>query len=130
MKPSDIFSIETETSFDSMENQTDEILISNPTQTIGVICTSEESPGMDTMDIINNNRTRKTRDRNRTARFGLQSKRDDIDSVGVIDETDESARCLKNSEFKDKELRWVVIATLICNLIYGKYRMSSKGPSI
>ena len=123
MKPSYIFSIETETSFDSIENQTDEILISNPTQTIGVIRTPEESPGMDTMDIINNNKTRKTQDRDRTARLGLQSKRDDIDSVGVIDETDESARCFKKFKFSDNWiLRWiVVIATLICNSIFGKY---------
>ena len=123
MKPSYIFSIETETSFDSIENQTDEILISNPTQTIGVIRTPEESPGMDTMDIINNNKTRKTQDRDRTARLGLQSKRDDIDSVGVIDETDESARCFKKIKFSDNWiLRWiVVIATLICNSIFGKY---------
>ena len=123
MKPSYIFSIETETSFDSIENQTDEILISNPTQTIGVVRTPEESPGMDTMDIINNNKTRKTQDRDRTARLGLQSKRDDIDSVGVIDETDESARCFKKFKFSDNWiLRWiVVIATLICNSIFGKY---------
>ena len=123
MKPSYIFSIETETSFDSIENQTDEILISNPTQTIGVIRTPEESPGMDTMDMINNNKTRKTQDRDRTARLGLQSKRDDIDSVGVIDETDESARCFKKIKFSDNWiLRWiVVIATLICNSIFGKY---------
>ena len=123
MKPSYIFSIETETSFDSIENQTDEILISNPTQTIGVIRTPEKSPGMDTMDIINNNKTRKVQDRDMTARLGLQSKRDDIDSVGVIDETDESARCFKKIKSSDNWiLRWiVVIATLICNSIFGKY---------
>ena len=126
MKPSDIFSIETETSFDLIENQTDEILISNATQTIGVIRTPEESPGMDTMDPENNNKTRKTQERDRTARLGLQSKRDDIDSVGVIDETDESARCSKNSEFSDEIRRCVVVAaTLICNSIFGKYRRSS-----
>ena len=129
MKPSDIFSIETETSSDSIENQTDEIVISNPTQTIEVIRTSEESPGMENMDMINNNRTRKTQDRDRTARLVLQSKSDDIDNVEVIDETnetDESARCLKKIEVSDKILRrLVVVATLICNSIFGKYRRSS-----
>ena len=118
MKPSDFLSIETETSFDSTQNS-DEILISNPTQTIGVNRTSEESPGMDTME-INNNRTRKTEDRDTTARLDLRSKIDDIDSVG---ETDESARSFKNSKLRDRILRWlVVVATIICNLIFGKYR--------
>ena len=86
MKPSDFLSIETETSFDSIQNS-DEILISIPTQTIGVNRTSEESPGMDTMDTINNNETRKTQDRDRTAGLDLQSKKDDIDSIEVIEET-------------------------------------------
>ena len=123
MTPSDIISIETETSFDSMEKQTHGIIISNPTQTIGVIRTSEESPGMDTMDTINNNETRKTQDRDRTAGLDLQSKKDDIDSIEVIDETVESARCFKNSKLRDKILPWlVVIATIICNWIFGKYR--------
>ena len=121
MKPSDFLSIETETSFDSTQNS-DEILISNPTQTIGVNRTSEESPGMDTME-INNNRARKIHDRDRTAKLSLQSKSDDVESVGVIDETVESARCFKNSKLRDKILPWlVVIATIICNLIFGKYR--------
>ena len=124
MTPSDIISIETETSFDSMEKQTDEILISNPTPTIGVNLTSEESPGMDTME-INNNRARKTQDRDRTSMLSLQSKSDDIDSVGVIDETVESARCFKNFKISDNwKLRWVVIAALICNMIFGKYSAS------
>ena len=82
---------------------------------------------MDAMDIINNNKTRKTQDRDSTARLGLQSKRDDIDSVGVIDETDESARCFKNSKLRDKILRWlVVVATIICNWIFGKCMLSIK----
>ena len=125
MKPSDFLSIETETSFDSIQNS-DEILISNPTQTIGVNRTSEESPGMDTME-INNNRARKTQDRDRTAKLSLQSKSDDVESVGVIDETVESTRCFKKFEFSDNwKLRWAVVAaTLICNLIFGKYRRSS-----